>query len=361
MKGIFDISPDNLGTFSKEHPEWSFEAMTEEIKHLSSLEALMDQDSSAKGYLATCEAELTIKQLACREIAGKDEEAALATFSSYGLTDEYSVEAAKDVLARQAYIGSAKIKAMIAAIIKYVQELITFTATTNKGFKAVEKLAKKGKEALKKKQGSPKVTSDKFIREITVFPALTEEGKKAAKKFEDLQKVASESTASKESAKSFAENVLKDFLGSDVDATKPLSERLNEKKAELKDALDELKDMFNDKEEFEKAQLLTKMIENLSHVESEAKRMSKDKYIKNLEKIKAKLSKFTSESYIKKEFKASGKNKEDQDAGEFQTIIQNLMQVMSISITNQKAADKLMLSVFDRVVTEGKAVEAMLA
>lgn len=358
MKGIFDISPDNLGTFSKEHPEWSFEAMTEEIKHLSSLEALMDQDSSAKGYLATCEAELTIKQLACREIAGKDEEAALATFSSYGLTDEYSVEAAKDVLARQAYIGSAKIKAMIAAIIKYVQELITFSATTNKGFKAVEKLAKKGKEALKKKQGSPKVTSDKFIREITVFPAAD------AKKILDIsinKAFAEGSTSSKEDAREFAEFMLEELLGSKVDATKPLSERLNEKKTELKDALDEVRDTFNDKEEYEKAQLLTKMIENLTTVEALAKGASKDKYIKNLEKIKAKLSKYTNESYIKKEFKAKGSNEAGQDAGEFQTIIQNLMQAMSIVITNQKAANKLALTIFDRVITEGKAVEAMLA
>lgn len=358
MKGIFDISPDNLGTFSKEHPEWSFEAMQEEIKHLSSLESLMDQDSSAKGYLATCEAELTIKQLACREIAGKDEEAALATFSSYGLTDEYSVEAAKDVLARQAYIGSAKIKAMIAAIIKYVQELITFTATTNKGFKAVEKLAKKGKEALKKKQGSPKVTSDKFVREITVFPAAD------AKKVEEANKLklfASLGTSSKEDAKDLAEILLEDLLGSGVDVTKPLSERLNEKKTELKDELEELKDTFNDKEEYEKAQLLTQMISNLATVEASAKEISKDKTIKNLEKAKAKLSKYTNESYIKKEFKATGKNGAGQDAGEFQTVIQNLMQVMSIAIAHQKACTKFTLTIFDRIITEGKAVEAMLA
>lgn len=358
MKGIFDISPDNLGTFSKEHPEWSFEAMTEEIKHLSSLEALMDQDSSAKGYLATCEAELTIKQLACREIAGKDEDAALATFSSYGLTDEYSVEAAKDVLARQAYIGSAKIKAMIAAIIKYVQELITFTATTNKGFKAVEKLAKKGKEALKKKQGSPKVTSDKFVREITVLPEPD------VKKIEDkmmLRNNAAISNSSKEDARDFAEMIITELLDSSIVLTKPLSERLNEKKNELKDELEELKDRFNDKEEFEKAQLLTKMISNLTVVETSAKELSKDKLIKNLEKIKSKLTKYTSEAYIKKEFKSNGKNKEDQDAGEFQTIIQNLMQAMSITISHNKALNKLILTVYDRIITEGKAVEAMLA
>lgn len=358
MKGIFDISPDNLGTFSKEHPEWSFEAMTEEIKHLSSLEALMDQDSSAKGYLATCEAELTIKQLACREIAGKDEEAALATFSSYGLTDEYSVEAAKDVLARQAYIGSAKIKAMIAAIIKYVQELITFSATSNKGFKAVEKLAKKGKEALKKKQGSPKVTSDKFVREITVFPAADPKKMKAS---EELSAFAALATSNKEDAAAFAEEVLEGFVGKGKDTTKPLSESLNEKKTELKDALDDLRDTFNDKEEFEKVQLLTKMIENLTFVEAAAKGASKDKTIKNLEKIKSKLSKFTNESYIRKEFKKDGKNQDGLDAGQFQTLIQNLMQAMSILIGNYKAESKLLLSIFDRVITEGKAVEAMLA
>ena len=37
------------------------------------------------------------------------------------------------------------------------------------------------------------------------------------------------------------------------------------------------------------------------------------------------------------------------------------MQAMSIVITNQKAANKLALTIFDRVITEGKAVEAMLA
>lgn len=358
MHGIFDISPDNLGTTKVAHPEWSMESMQEEIAELASTEALEDQETSAKAYLATCEAEHTLKQMACREVMGKDEEAAVAVFVSYGLTDEFSMEAAKDVLARGAYMGAAKIKSMIAAIIKYISELITFTANTNKGFKAAEKLAKKGKEALKKKQGSPKVTSDKFVKEITVFPSVD------AKKVLDLtinKAFAEGSTSSKEDAKAFAEFILTDLLGTDIDATKPLSERLNEKKTELKEALDESRDTFNDKEEFEKTQLLTKMIENLSNVELLAKGASKDKYIKNLEKIKAKLSKYTNESYIKKEFKTKGKNLDGQDAGEFQTIIQNLMQAMSIVITNQKAANKLTLTVFDRIITEGKAVEAMLA
>lgn len=359
MKGIFDIGLDYFENGSTvEHKEWSMEAMQEEIQALASTENLMEQETASKAYLSTCESELAIKRMACRESAGKDKEAAIAIFNNYGLVDEFSMEAAKDVLARGAYMGAAKVKAMIAAIIKYLQELITFSTTSNKGFKALEKLAKKTKEALKKKQGSPKVSSDKFVRELSILEAADINNLKLVTFLTDEL---AEGSANKESAKDVAESVIQIFLGSDVDTTKPLAEKLNEKKTNINDEIADLKEKLNEKEEYEKTSLLTKAISNLEIVESTAKALGKDKGLKSLEKIKSKLSKYTNESYIKKEFKASGKNKENIDAGEFQTIIQNLMQAISILIHEYKTTSKLALTTLDRVVTEGKAVEAMLA
>lgn len=359
---IFDINPGLMG-INQEPADWSNEQMTQEIQELSSLESLMEQDNAAIGFLKTCEAELTLKQLAVREIAGAEEDQALATFERYGLNDEYSTEAAKDVLARKGYIGVAKIKAIIAAVIKMIQEALTFGTVSNKGFKKIAKYAKKLKESLKRKAGSAKIGKDSFVREITNLEKVKGFLSKGDKKEDQVD--------SKEDALELATAVLKELLKDaggvkekdldNIDLTKPIDESLNNIKEQTNTAYGEFRDILKEKEEYEKSKLLEAAIALASYVEETAAVHAKDKTIKVLLKAKDKLSKYTKESYIKSEFKADGKNKDGETLGSFMTKINNLMGVLSYSVTTYKKITSLTFKAFDNMITDAKAVEAMAA
>lgn len=364
---IFGVNFGNTEGTTKEHAEWSLEAMNEELKEQENIDNYYALECADAGFLATCEAELTAIAAATTEAAGKTGEEAETIFRKYGLDSEYAMEAAKDVLARGAYMGSAKIKAMIAAIVKYISSLITFTATTNKGFKTAKKLIKKQRDAIRKKQGSKKVTDDKFVRNIVDKLDDSKLRVFVKDKAIDTYESASEATAALELAKSLGEQELALKIN-DSYAKTGKAETINEARRDALDNIKEVKETCMNKEEYEKSTLITEIMNRLETANTICEKGSKDKNLKKFEKAKAKISKLTNESNIKKLFKdkASTPVKVGDESitlnnGEYSTMIQNAISIISAASTVYKAEMKLALQWVDTVLTDAKAVEAMMS
>lgn len=130
----------------------------------------------------------------------------------------------------------------------------------------------------------------------------------------------------------------------------------------MADEYEELKESFKDsKEEYEKNELITKAIGNAEYVFTESGKLSKDKTIKILEKFKKSLSKLTSDRYIKQAFPQSGSKVGDITLTSALNCVQLSSQLIAITLSYDKKVNKLIISLYDRMLTECKAVEAMAA
>ena len=392
----FDIfGLDVTSDYKKEPAEWSVEAMQEELQAIEETYDNMDEMERTETFYKACEAEMNIKSLAAME--AQDIADATEIFSKYGLTDSYALEAAKDVLAREMYRGVAKVKTLVAAIIKFIQELITFGGTTNKAYAKLKKLAKQIKEALKKKISSKKVQEDKFAKEI--YSLSTEELNKICmngfpKKMNkngdpvgDLLKRISQGylnghnklNRGGQDANSIYDlyevslNFVKSFgAGSNLPKvpysldTYP-SDAISEVNENLKEFVNEFKDSISDaKEEYEKNELIVKAISNAEYVYTTSDAKSKNKDLKQLEKFKKTLSKLTSDKTIR-DFMgkdSSGSTNLNNGLMTMSSVV-NVTQFASscigLMITHYKKHNSMIIRLFDNMLTECKAVEAMAA
>ena len=375
---IFDITGD-LGTTSKskEYAEWSVEAMQEEINAIAEMHNNMDDMETAEVFYKACEAEMNLKLMAAMEAEGVED--ASKIFAKYNLTDSFSQEAAKDVLAREAYRGIAKIKTLIAAIIKFVQEFITFGGTISKAYAKLKKLAKSIRDGLKKKAGSKKVQEDKFTKEIyNLTDVQTEIGKKVANQSSnatvaltgyqllltldkkigddeiDLIHDLNDTLLGHQNPRNLTNDLYSSFPTDEVDNYK----------TSMKEITNEIKDLIEDhRDEYEKNDLLTKAIENASIVYTVSESRSRDRSLKTLEKFKKAISKLSSDRNIKQAFPSTTQNPTVNGLTLTSALncIQLSSQLLGIFITTSKKIDGVYISTFDRALTECKAVEAMAA
>lgn len=359
---FFDIFDSNMEV--TEHAEWSIESMNAEIKELTKMDELYAQEEAAAIYLGTCETELTHVTMAAMESAGKSEEEAATIFAGYGLTDSYAMEAAKDVIARGAYVALTKIKTIIASIVKVITGLFSFNGNIKKAGKKIEKMAKDQKKALAKKRGSGKIAEDKFTREIT--NSLKEATSKVTEDFVktlfgklDANKYTSTTTSETKDIDEFkktAQNVgsllgIKDTdIKDDEDAMRTVADGIKEK---LQDAVKDVFDNAMEREEFEKAQLFATIMTRLTEVETTAKTMAKEgaEAEKALEKLNKDLNKLRSESKLK----ALGDNAPT--ALKFISIVLSFVNYLQ---TGLRMVTKGTIKWMDNVLTDAKAVESML-
>ncbi|MGL5314514.1 MAG: hypothetical protein ACRC92_14790 [Peptostreptococcaceae bacterium] len=350
-----NIGLESQGTL--DHAEWSMEAMDAEINAMGESQTHEEELAAYATLESAAGAELVIVTSALADIsrlsATESEEAAEEIMRGYGLTDEFAMEAAKDVLARGAYAGAAKIKAAIAAVLKWIQSIITFSANTRKAYAKVEKMAKNQIKALKGKAGSKKITEDKFSKELVDFATLTYKGTKSGKP--------STGTATGD-LKTLGDTIVNlDILKAigitnsltDTDFGSKLSEAYSDFEEEIKDAFDR-----GNKTEYEKSALLAKVIERCRTVENEAKANKADKTIKELEKAKKDAQKLTSDSKMKA-FNKTSPNKDGLEA--YVTFASNLVTLVTTVSKAVKRSHKETISAMDTILTEAKAVEAMAA
>ena len=362
---IFDITNGVSRKEGREYAEWSVEAMQEELQAIEETHNAMDEIESAETFYKACEAEMNLKSLASMEAQGVAD--ATEIFTRYGLVDDFSMEAAKDVLAREGYRAIAKIKTLVASIIKFVQEMITFSGISNKAYAKLKKLAKQIKEGLRKKASSKKVQEDKFVKEITVIDGAkaTEDLNKVKNQIEKLNKLDKNISANKlDELHSLNKILLGEAEGTmknDDYAEFPV-ESLEKFKTAMADEYDELKESFKEsKEEFEKNELMVKAISNAEYVYTESGKLSKDKTIKTLEKFKKSLSKLTSDRYIKQAFPQAESKVGEITLTSALNCVQLSSQLVAITLSYDKKVNKLIISLYDRMLTECKAVEAMAA
>lgn len=152
-------------------PMTELEEMNAEIQEMIALESALDEEF-AYNTLAFCDnAESTNALLAMREVALESTQGMdpAKIYEGFGIESEIAMEAAKDVLARKAYAGTAALKALIATCIKWLKSLFGITVASKKVFKSLETKAKDMIKNLNRKSGSKKIDSEKLKRDIPKY------------------------------------------------------------------------------------------------------------------------------------------------------------------------------------------------
>lgn len=279
----------------------AMESATEEMMGCGIL-AFVDNAEAVNAILAAREAGLAVNK-------SKDP---CAIYKGFGFESAIAMEAAKDVLARKAYAGTAALKALIATCIKWLQNMYGVTVASNKVFSSLKTKAKNAEKELKKKRGSTKVDSEKLKRDIPDYQkALTD----AMAKYDEILK-----HVDSQSALDDIKYVAKLSATATGTATKDVAAIQTEIES-IKTLQENLKEIYdkNDTDEKTGSDLVNELISTLAYIQTLDTKPNKDggkkikdaireldryrkvldkaekaeQYQNNLETQKARLSKFT--------------------------------------------------------------------